>query len=130
MEPYPARADADHLAAVGTEQAARFRDALRAAGFAAAAENLPMEVERRARGGRNIPRMMRMTTAGTPLDASMRIFLMGVPTGVREARAALDRMKDDSGLMQCKLRMAPGLALETTRTWSGEAWSDAGYWLR
>jgi methylase of polypeptide subunit release factors len=89
MEPFPARADADRLAAVGTEQAARFRDALRAAGFAAAAENLPMEVEGRARGGRNIPRMMRMTAAGRPLDTFVRLFLMGVPTGVREARAAM-----------------------------------------
>jgi hypothetical protein len=54
-------------------------------------------------------------------DAVWRMF---------EARDALDRMKDDSGLLQCKLRMAPELTLETTRTWSGEAWSDPGYWLR
>jgi hypothetical protein len=54
-------------------------------------------------------------------DALWRMF---------EARDALDRMKDDSGLLEWKLRMAPGLALETTRTWTGEAWSDASYWLR
>jgi hypothetical protein len=53
-------------------------------------------------------------------DAVWRMF---------EARDALDRT-DDSGLLESKLRMAPGLALETARTWSGEAWSDAGYWLR
>jgi hypothetical protein len=89
MEPYPASADADRLAAVGTEQALRFRDALRAAGFAATAEKRPLEIEGRARGGRNIPRVMRMTAAGRPLDTFVRLFLMGVPTGVREARTAM-----------------------------------------
>ncbi len=54
-------------------------------------------------------------------DAVWRMF---------EARDALDRMKDDSGPLEWKLRMAPGLALETTRVWSGGAWSDASYWLR
>jgi hypothetical protein len=89
MEPYPARADAERLAAVSAEQAARFRDVLRSAGFAAAGENLPMEVEGRARGGRNIPRVMRITAAGRPLDTFVRLFLVGIPTGVREARAAM-----------------------------------------
>src|ERR1035437_96786 len=89
MEPYPARADAERLAAVSAEQAARFRDVLRSAGFAAAGENLPMEVEGRARGGRNVPRVMRITAAGRPLDIFVRLFLMGIPTGVREARAAM-----------------------------------------
>jgi methylase of polypeptide subunit release factors len=54
-------------------------------------------------------------------DAVWRMF---------EARDALDRIKDDSGLLEWKLRMAPGLALETARTWTGETWSDASYWLR
>jgi hypothetical protein len=54
-------------------------------------------------------------------DAVWRMF---------EARDALDRMKDDSGLLEWKLRMAPGLAQETTRIWTGQAWSDVGYWLR
>ena len=89
MEPYRARADAERLTAVSAEQAARLRDVLRSAGFAGSAENLPMEVEGRARGGRNIPRVMRMTAAGRPLDTFVRLFLMGVPTGVREARAAM-----------------------------------------
>jgi hypothetical protein len=47
-----------------------------------------------------------------------------------EARDALDRLKDDSGMLDCKLRMAPGLAIETARAWTGEAWSDSSYWLR
>ena len=89
METYPARADAERLAAVSAEQAARFRDVLRGAGFSQSSENLPMEVEGRARGGRNIPRVMRMTGAGRPLDTLVRLFLMGVPTGVREARVAM-----------------------------------------
>ena len=89
MKPYPARADAQRLAAVGTEQAARFGDALRAAGLAPTAGGLPLEVEGRARGGRNLPRLMRMTAAGRPLDTFVRLFLLGVPTDVREARAAM-----------------------------------------
>jgi hypothetical protein len=32
---------------------------------------------------------MRMMAAGRPLDTFVRLFLMGVPTGVREARAAM-----------------------------------------
>jgi protein-L-isoaspartate O-methyltransferase len=89
MEPYPARADAERLAAVSAEQAARLRNVLRAAGFAETAEQLPVEVEGRARGGRNVPRLMRMTAAGRPLDTLARLFLLGVPTGVGEARAAM-----------------------------------------
>ena len=89
MGSYPVRADAERLAAVSAEQAARFGDVLRSAGFAAVAGNLPLEVEGRARGGRNIPRVMRLTAAGRPLDIFVRLFLMGIPTGVREARAAM-----------------------------------------
>ena len=89
MEPCLARADAQRLAAVSVERAARLRDVLCSAGLAGTAENLPLEVEGRARGGRNIPRLMRMTAAGRPLDTFVRLFLMGVPTGVREARAAM-----------------------------------------
>jgi methylase of polypeptide subunit release factors len=47
-----------------------------------------------------------------------------------EVRDALEGMKDDPGLLEWKLRIAPGLALEITRAWTGEAWSDASYWLR
>ena len=89
MEPYPARADAERLAAVGGEQAARFRDVLRSAGMVPITEDLPVEVEGRARGGRNIPRVMRLTAAGRPLDTFVRLFLLGVSTDVREARAAM-----------------------------------------
>ncbi len=77
------------MAAVSAEPAARFRNVLRSAGFAATAENLPMEVEGRSRGGRNIARVMRMTAAGRPLDTFVRLFLLGVPAGLREARAAM-----------------------------------------
>jgi methylase of polypeptide subunit release factors len=89
MEPYLARADAERLAAVSAERAARLRDALRSAGLAGSADKLPVEAEGRARGGRNIARLMRMTAAGRPLDTFVRLFLMGVPTGLREARAAM-----------------------------------------
>jgi SAM-dependent methyltransferase len=89
MEPYRARADAERLTAVSAEQALRIRGVLRSAGFAASAENSPTEVEGRARGGRNIARVMRMTAAGRPLDTFVRLFLLGVPTGVLEARAAM-----------------------------------------
>jgi len=43
-------------------------------------------------------------------DAVWRMF---------ETRDALDRMKDDRGLLESKPRMAPGLALETTRNLDG-----------
>jgi SAM-dependent methyltransferase len=89
IEPYPARADAERLAAVGAEQAARFRDVLYSAGFFPAAVDTHMEMEGRSRGGRNIPRLMRITAASRPLDTFVRLFLMGVPTGVQEARAAM-----------------------------------------
>src|ERR1035437_818472 len=61
------RADAGRLASVPESLAPRFRDALAATGFPPSSPDRRELFERRARGGRNLPRLLRMTAAETPL---------------------------------------------------------------
>jgi hypothetical protein len=45
-----------------------------------------------------------------------------------ETSDALDRLGD--GLFDLKLRMAPSLSVDTSRTWNGKAWEEASYRIR
>jgi SAM-dependent methyltransferase len=83
------RADASRLAAVPESLAPRFREALAAAGFPPASPDRPEIFERRARGGRNLPRLLRLTAAERPLHTLIRLFSLGAPARIESAREAL-----------------------------------------
>jgi hypothetical protein len=84
------RADAGRLASISKSQAMRFHQALAEAGYLPSESNDVAEVmEARARGGRNLPRLLRLTSAERPLDVFARLFLLGVPVRISAARAAM-----------------------------------------
>lgn len=87
---FPVRADAARLAAISEGQASRFREAFAAAGYLpSSADVIPDVIELRARGGRNIPRLLCLTAAEKPLDVLARLFLLGVPVSTTAARSAM-----------------------------------------
>ena len=67
----------------------------------------------RARGGRNIPRLLRLTAAEKPLDVLTRLFLLGVPVRAAAARAAVSPVPlqewCDAGLVQTDGEFVQGL---------------------
>ena len=83
------RADAARLASVPESLAKRFRHALAAAGFPPSSPEQRDLLERRARGGRNLPRLLRLTAAQTPLHTLIRLFSLGAPASLASAREAL-----------------------------------------
>ena len=83
------RADAGRLASVPESLAPRFREALAAAGFPPSSPERREIFERRARGGRNLPRLLRLTAAGTPLDTLIRLFSLAASARLESAREAL-----------------------------------------
>lgn len=87
---FPIRADPARLASVSEEQALRFRKAFAVAGYLSPSpEKVPEVIEMRARGGRNLPRLFRLTAAERPLDVLARLFLLGVTVRAAVARAAM-----------------------------------------
>jgi SAM-dependent methyltransferase len=83
------RADAGRLASVPESLAPRLRQALAAAGFPPSSPGQREIFERRARGGRNLPRLLRLTAAETPLHTLIRLFSLGAPARLHSAREAL-----------------------------------------
>ena len=92
----------------------RFRQAFAASGYLPAAPDaIPECVELRARGGRNLPRLLRLTAAGKSLDILVRLFLLGVPVHVDAARSAMTEVPleewCESGLVRIDGEYAQGL---------------------
>jgi protein-L-isoaspartate O-methyltransferase len=84
------RADAGRLASIPEAQAMRFHQALAEAGYLPGNPNdVPEVLEARSRGGYNLPRLLRLTSAEQPLDVFARLFLLGVPVGISAARSAM-----------------------------------------
>lgn len=84
------RADDIRLAAVPAPQAARFREALQTGGYSQETVlDFLGSVEMRSRGGQNLPRLLHLTSGKSPLATLIRLFLLGAPAGLPEARAAL-----------------------------------------
>lgn len=81
----------DHLLArTGAEQAVRFRQVLEQAGYneKSITDTLgAMEIP--TRRARNLPRLMRSSSRGRPLDAIIRLFMVGVPVERETAQAVL-----------------------------------------
>jgi SAM-dependent methyltransferase len=75
---------------IGAASALRLREAFDAAGYTSAAiEDAPGALEFPSRSGQNLPRLLRLTSGGTPLHTLLRLFVLGVPAGCKEAREAL-----------------------------------------
>ena len=84
------RADDERLAAISPVQAARFRSAFESARYTQEfiADSMG-GVEVRSRGGRNMPRLLRLTGTGSPLHSLYRLFMLGVPVLEKILRAAI-----------------------------------------
>jgi hypothetical protein len=90
MNSSESRADAHRLASISKSQAMRFHQAFAEAGLLPASPNeIPAVLESRARGGRNLPRLLRLTSAESTLDVFVRLFMLGVPVGLSAARSAM-----------------------------------------
>ncbi len=67
----------------------------------------------RSRGGRNLPRLLRLTSAEGPLDVFARLFLLGVPVRLPAARAAMKSVPveewSDAALVKIEGDLVEGL---------------------
>ena len=85
-----ARADTQLLASISHSQASRFLHVFIEAGYLPPSpDKIPEILELRARGGRNLPRLLRLTSELKPVDILARLFLLGVPVPVDAARSAM-----------------------------------------
>ena len=83
-------ADSRKLAGVTEEQAERFAAAFHAVSYTdQSVADAFGALEMRGRGGRNLPRLLYLTRQPTPLNALIRLFLLGVSVPLAEAAAAL-----------------------------------------
>ena len=78
------------LAAISPAQAARFRSVFESARYTQEfiADSMG-GVEVRSRGGRNMPRLLRLTGTGSPLHTLYRLFMLGVRVSIKDARVAM-----------------------------------------
>ncbi len=84
------RADTQKIAAISLSQATRFRQAFVESGYLPPSPEKTSEViELRARGGQNLPRLLRLTSEKTKLNTLARLFLLGVPVSLTAARETL-----------------------------------------
>jgi len=84
------RPDTARLAAISESQAGRFYQSFVDTGYLPSSpDKIPEVIEMRARGGHNLPRLLRLTSAETPLDILARLFLLGVPVRVAAACRAM-----------------------------------------
>ena len=108
------RADAARLVSVSKSQALHFRQALSEAGYLPPdPDNPPEVIEMRSRGGHNLPRLLRLTSAERPLDVFARLFLLGVPVRLPAARSAMKSIPveewSDPGLVKIEGELVEGL---------------------
>jgi hypothetical protein len=90
MNQNASRVDTAQLASISESQALRFRQVFIDTGYLASSpETIPEVIEMRGRGGRNLPRLLRLTSAERPLDVLVRLFMLGVPVRLATARSAL-----------------------------------------
>jgi methylase of polypeptide subunit release factors len=84
------RPDTDRLAAISPSQALRFRQVFIDSGYLAPSpDKQPEVIEMRSRGGRNLPRLLRLTSQDTLLNLLVRLFMLGVPVPAAGARALM-----------------------------------------
>jgi hypothetical protein len=108
------RADAARLASISKPQALRFRQVFTEAGYLPRNPGeLPEVMEGRSRGGRNLPRLLRLTAGELPLDVFVRLFLLGVPLRMPAARSAMKSVAleewCDAGLVKIEGEFVVGL---------------------
>jgi methylase of polypeptide subunit release factors len=84
------RPDTVRIASVPVSQALQFRQVFIESGYLAPSpDKIADVIEMRSRGGRNLPRLLRLTSEETPLNILARLFLLGVPVSEASARSAL-----------------------------------------
>ncbi|MGH9280937.1 MAG: DUF7059 domain-containing protein, partial [Acidimicrobiales bacterium] len=70
----------------------RIRDALAAAGYDDQGVTRVLGEGIASLGGKKLPILLHRSGGGTPLETLIRLFILGVPVGMEEARAALGPM--------------------------------------
>jgi hypothetical protein len=108
------RPDTDRIAAISPSQALRFRQVFIESGYLAPSpDKTPEVIEMRSRGGRNLPRLLRLTSEDTLLNILVRLFLLGVPVPTTSARALMRAVPieewQDAGIVRADGEYVKGL---------------------
>jgi methylase of polypeptide subunit release factors len=108
------RPDTARIASVPLSQALRFREVFIQSGYLAPSpDKTPELIEMRSRGGRNLPRLLRLASEETLLNLLARLFLLGVPVPTANARTMMRTVPieewQDAGLVSLDGEYLEGL---------------------